>query len=153
MRSASHLFSRLTLTILLSPTVAPCALAETVTETANKWGLIGRWSVDCSLPADHDRGTVLIYEVARGNRLVFRRNFGDASDDNEVVGAKVSADGMLSLRVYFPSLKQTREYGLIKQPDGAIRAMYNRSRSGEYTIRDGKFIADGNPTPSQHSCN
>jgi hypothetical protein len=31
--------------------------------------------------------------------------------------------------------------------------MYNRSRSGEYTIRDGKFIADGNPTPSQRSCN
>ena len=101
---------------------------------------------------DHDRGTVLIYQAARDDRLVFRRNFGDASDDNEVVGAKVSADGMLNLRVFFPSLKEMREYGLMKQPDGSIRAMYNRSRKGEYTIKHGEFTANGNPTPPQYKC-
>jgi hypothetical protein len=50
-------------------------------------------------------------------------------------------------------MKQTREYGLMKQPDGTMRAMYNRDQKGEYTIRDGKFTANGNPTPSQHKCN
>jgi hypothetical protein len=38
------------------------------------------------------------------------------------------------------------------QPDGTIRAMYNRNQKGEYTIRDGKFTANGNPTPPQHKC-
>jgi hypothetical protein len=56
------------------------------------------------------------------------------------------------LRVLFPSLKQTREYGFLMQPDGTIRAMYNRSQKGEYSIRDGKFTANGNPTPPQHKC-
>jgi hypothetical protein len=132
--------------------LAPCACAETVTETASKWGLIGAWSLDCALPPDHDRGAVLIYEVARGARLIYRRNFGGASDDNEVVGAKVTADGMLNLRVFFPSLKETREYGLMKQPDGSIRAMYNRSQKGKYTINHGEFTTNGNPTPPQYKC-
>ena len=82
-----------------------------------------------------------------------RRNFGDDKDENEVVGAAVSADGVLNLRVFFPVMKQTREYGLMRQPDGTMRAMYNRDQNGEYTIRDGKFTANGNPTPSQHKCN
>jgi hypothetical protein len=152
MRSANHFFSRLTLTILLLPGVAPCAFAETVTETASKWGLIGSWSQDCSLAPDLNKGTVLSYLIVGGDRLVHRRNFGNASDDNEVVGAKVSADGMLNLRVLYPSIKQAREFGLMKQPDGSIRAMYNRSQKGEYTIKDGKFTADGNPTPPQYKC-
>jgi len=39
------------------------------------------------------------------------------------------------------------------QPDGTLRAMYNRDRNGEYTIKDGKFTGNGNPTPSQYKCN
>ena len=81
-----------------------------------------------------------------------RRNFGDSADESEVIAAEVSQGGILNLRVFFPSLKQTREYGLLMQPDGTIRAMYNRSQKGEYSIRDGKFTANGNPTPPQHKC-
>jgi hypothetical protein len=152
MRNAHHLLIRLMLAISVFLAIAPCASAGTVTETASKWGLIGPWSQDCSLPPDHERGTVLIYAISRGDRLMLRRDLGDARDDNEVVGAEVSADGMLNLRVYFPSLKQTREYGLMKQPDGTMRAMYNRDRKGEYTIKDGKLTANGNPTPPLHKC-
>ncbi len=72
---------------------------------------------------------------------------------SRVLSAEISADGTLNLRVYFPSLKQTREYGLMMQPDGTMRAIYNRSARGEYTIRDGKFAASGDPTPPQHKCN
>lgn len=128
------------------------ASAETVAQTARKWGLIGPWSVDCSLKPDRNRSTVLAYEIAPGDRVVHRRIFGDTRDESEVVTAEVSSDGLLNLRVFFPSLKQTREYGLMMQPDGTIRAMYNRNQKGEYTIKDGKFTANGNPTPSQHKC-
>ncbi len=145
-------FGRLTLAIIFSLTLTPEVSAETVAQTARKWGLIGPWSLDYSLPPDRNKGTVLAYVIASGDRVVHRRNFGDTTDESEVVTAEVSGDGMLNLRVFFPSLKQTREYGLIKQPDGTMRAMYNRNQKGEYTIRNGKFTANGNPSPSQHKC-
>jgi hypothetical protein len=128
------------------------AQAETVAQTVLKWGLIGPWSLNCSLKPDRKNGTVLAYEIARGDRVVHRRNFGDGKDESEVVGAEISSDGMLNLRVFFPSLKQTREFGVVMQPDGTLRAMYNRNQKGEYTIRDGKFTANGKPTPPQHKC-
>ena len=126
--------------------------AETVADTARAWGLIGPWSLDCSLPPDRNKGAVLAYEIAPGDRVVHRRDFGDTTDESEVITAEVSGDGMLNLRVFFPKLKQTREFGMAMQPDGTMRAMYNRNQKDEYTIRNGKFTANGNPTPSQHKC-
>ena len=145
-------FGRLTLAILFSLTLTLDVSAETVAQTARRWGLIGPWSLDCSLPPDRNKGTVLAYVTASGGRVLHRRNFGDSTDESEVIAAEVSSNGMLNLRVFFPSLKQTREYGLVMQPDGTIRAMYNRNQKGEYTIRDGKFTANGSPSPAQHKC-
>ena len=145
-------FGRLALAILFSLTLTFEASAETVAQTARKWGLIGSWSLDCSLPPDRNKGTVLAYVIASDGRVLHRRNFGESTDESEVVAAEVSKGGMLNLRVFFPSLKQTREYGLVMQSDGTIRAMYNRSQKREYSIRDGKFTANGNPTPPQHKC-
>ena len=144
--------SRLALAIAFFLTLTPGASAEKVAQTARKWGLIGPWSLDCSLKPDRNRGTVLAYEIAPGDRVVHRRNFGDTKDESEVVTADVSGDGMLNLRVFFPSLKQTRQYGLMKQPDGTMRAMYNRNQKDEYSIKDGKFTANGDLTPFQHKC-
>jgi hypothetical protein len=146
-------FRRLALAILFLLTLTLNASAETVAETARAWGLIGAWSLDCSVAPDRGGGAVLSYEIASGGRVVHRRNFGTTTDESEVVTAKVSGDGMLNLRVFFPKLQQTREYGFAMQPDGTMRAMYNRNQEGEYTIGNGKFIANGNPTPPQHKCN
>ena len=121
-------------------------------QTAREWGLIGPWSLDCSLKPGRNKGSVLAYEIAPGDRVVHRRNFGDTTDESDVITAEMSADGMLNLRVFFPKLKQTREYGFVMQPDGTMRAIYNRNQKDEYTIKDGKFTANGNPTPSQHKC-
>jgi hypothetical protein len=126
--------------------------AETVAQTVRKWGLIGPWSADCSLPPDRGKGAVLDYEVEGDGRVAMRRDFGDGTDESEVVGAEVSADGMLHLRVYLPSLKQTREYGLLMQPDGGARAIYNRNQKDEYTIKDGKFTANGTAAAPMHRC-
>ena len=145
-------FRRLALAILLSLMFTPHASAETVAETARKWGLIGPWSVDCSLRPDRNKGSVLAYEIASGDRVVHRRNFGDTTYESEVISAEVSGNGMLNLRVFFPQLKQTREYGFIMQSDGTMRAIYNRNQKHEYTIRHGKFTANGHPTPPQHKC-
>jgi len=142
----------LALAMLFSLMLTLGAAAETVAETVLQWGLIGPWSLDCSLAPDRDKGAVLEYEIMADDRVVHLRNFGDSTDESEVVGAEVSRDGMLNLRVFFPKLKQTREYGFIKQPDGTMRAIYSRNQKREYTIKDGKFTANGNPTPPQHKC-
>jgi hypothetical protein len=142
----------LALAILISLMLMLNASAQTVAETARAWGLIGSWSLDCSVAPGRNQGAVLAYEIAPGDRVVHRRNFGDTIDESEVTTAEISGDGILNLRVFFPRLKQTREYGLAMQPDGTMRAIYNRNHKHEYTIRDGKFTANDSPTPSQHKC-
>ena len=143
---------RLALTLVLWLAIASDGSAESAADTVLKWGLIGPWSRDCSRPADRNNDKLLAYETVRDGRVVFRRNFGDTAEESEVVTAEVSADGMLNLRVFFPGLKQIRETGLMMQTDGSMRAIYNRSPQGEYTIRDGKFTANGEPTPPLRKC-
>jgi hypothetical protein len=132
--------------------VATAASAATVAETASRWGLIGRWSLDCHIPPDHDRGAVLSYQITGRNKLVLHRDFGDSEDSAEVVAADISDDNRLDLRIHFPQLKETRELGLTKLPDGGIRAVYNRTRKGAYTIKDGRITASGQPAPPQFRC-
>jgi len=132
--------------------VATAASAATVAETASRWGLIGRWSLDCRIPPDHDRGAVLSYQITGRNKLVLHRDFGDSEDNAEVIAADISGDNQLNLRIYFPQLRQTRELGLTRLPDGGIRAIYNRTRGGAYSIKHGRITATGQPTPLQFRC-
>lgn len=127
-------------------------MAEPLAATVTKWGLLGSWSVDCAAGPDRDKGAVLTYEIRPDGRVMYRRDFGDASDENEVVAASTDASGQLNIMVFFPSLQQTREFGLRRQRDGSLRAIYNRSQHGEHTIKDGKFVKTGEPTPAQHRC-
>jgi hypothetical protein len=144
--------SRLVPALTVSLMLAAPASADTVAETAKQWGLIGPWSLDCSLPPDHANGAILTYEIGDGERLIYRRDFGDSRDEGEVLSATVSTDGVLNLRVYLPSVKQTREFGMKRLSDGNIRAVYNRNDKNHYSIKDGKFTANGKPTPVQHRC-
>jgi hypothetical protein len=131
---------------------APAAGAESLAATIEQWGLLGSWAIDCAVRPDRDKGALLTYEIRKDERVMYRRNFGEAKDANEVVSATVSADGMLNVMVYFPLLQQTREFGLLLSKQGSLRAIYNRSERGEYTIRDGKYVATGAPTPAQQRC-
>ncbi|WGD56737.1 hypothetical protein QA641_33235 [Bradyrhizobium sp. CB1650] len=144
--------SRWTAAALLCAALTSTAGAETLATTVEQWGLLGSWSVDCSLQPDGDKGAVLSYEIRPDGRVMYRRNFGKAWDENEVVAASIDAEGLLNLMVFFPSLHQTREFGLLLSNDGDLRAIYNRSEHGDYTIRDGKYVKTGRPTPAQHRC-
>ncbi|PIT05171.1 hypothetical protein TSA1_33805 [Bradyrhizobium nitroreducens] len=137
---------------ILWAAICPRAGAETLAATVEQWGLLGSWAVDCAARPDRDKGALLTYEIRKDGRVMYRRNFGDAKDENEVVSATVSAERLLNVMVYFPSLHQTREFGLQLAKDGSLRAIYNRSERGEYTIKDGKYVATGAPTPTQQRC-
>ncbi|WP_458159654.1 hypothetical protein [Bradyrhizobium sp. 18BD] len=130
----------------------PLAHAEPLAATIEQWGLLGSWAVDCAARPDRDKGALLTYEIRKDGRVMYRRNFGDAKDENEVVSATVDAEGLINVMVYFPSLQQTREFGLQFSEEGSLRAIYNRSERGVYTIKDGKYAATGAPTPQQQRC-
>jgi len=136
---------------LLWVAFTPLAHAESLAATVEQWGLLGSWAVDCSLRPDRDKGALLTYQISKDGRVMYRRNFGEARDESEVVSAAVNAEGLLNLMVFFPSLHQTREFGLLLK-DGSLRAIYNRSERGEYTIKDGKYVKTGAPTPAQQRC-
>src|SRR5690349_10930435 len=108
--------SRLVPALFFSVVAAGHACAENAAEVASRWGLIGRWSFDCNLPPDHDRGAVLSYEIAANGRLIHGRDFGDKHDENEVIGASISDGNLLNLRILFRPIKQTREFGLQMLP-------------------------------------
>lgn len=137
---------------MLWAAITSAAGAETLAATVEQWGLLGSWAVDCAARPDRDKGALLTYEIRKDGRVMYRRNFGDAKDENEVVSATVNAEGLINVMVYFPSLHQAREFGLQLAKDGSLRAIYNRSERGEYTIRDGKYVATGAPTPTQQRC-
>lgn len=128
------------------------ARAETLAATVEQWGLLGSWAVDCTARPDRNKGALLTYEIRKDGRVMYRRNFGEAKDENEVVSATVNAEGLLNVMVYFPSLQQTREFGLQLSKQGSLRAIYNRSERGDYTIKDGRYVATGAPTPAQQRC-
>ncbi|MBI5260582.1 MAG: hypothetical protein HY852_02045 [Bradyrhizobium sp.] len=138
--------------MLLCLGLVPPAHTKTLVKTVLGWGLIGSWSRDCSLPPDREKGAVLSYEIRQDGRVMYRRDFGDTADENEVVGASTTSEGVLNLLVFFPSFHQTREFGLVKQPDGSMRAIYNHNKNGEYSIKNGKFVSSGQPAPIQHRC-
>jgi hypothetical protein len=143
---------RAAMALLLWPALASAAGAATLAATVIEWGLIGSWAIDCSLPPDRGKGAVLTYEIEPDGRVMYRRDFGDGKDESEVVSASADSNGVLNITVFFPSLHQARQFGLLLQKDGSLRAIYNRSERGDYTIRDGKFVKTGQPTPAQHRC-
>jgi len=140
------------LALLLLLALASGASAETVSQTARKWGLIGSWAVDCSVPRDKS-DPLISYEVTADDRVMLRRDFGTGQDEQEVSSAEIAAGDVLILRIFFPAFQQTRINGIAKQPDGSIRAIYNRhEEKDEYSIRDGKFVASGKPTVALRQC-
>ena len=125
--------------------------AGTTAETARKWGSIGTWAVDCAVPPDRDQ-PFIIYEITAEDRMMMRRDYGNRKDEHEVSSAELSGDGILTLRIFFPAFKTTRDNGIAMQSDGSIRAIFNRNEKDEYIIRDGKFVANSNPTVALHKC-
>jgi hypothetical protein len=125
--------------------------AQTIAETAVRWGLLGTWRLDCSQPRSRSNPDLMY--VVRGGKLYHDREFGDSRDSSAVMSATVKRDKSLEVVVNFVSLKQTRQFSFMKGPDGRIRAVSNRNvDTNDYTVRDGKFTSNGNMTPWQTRC-
>lgn len=132
------------------------AQADSTSDTVAKFGLIGEWAIDCTVDPGPNLKGRLKYTIGKKGDIVHIRNFGDRTATDYVKSARITPEGWLELKVYFPELEkgaQNRTFALAKQPDGTLRAMYNRAENGDRTIVDGKFTANGNDTPKQTKCN
>ncbi|CCD99605.1 hypothetical protein [Bradyrhizobium sp. STM 3809] len=143
--------SRPLLAIVLCASSASAARADETVDTARAWGLIGTWAVGCSAPPVRGRGAIISYEVSGDGKLIYRRDH-DPSDVNAVANARVESDETLVLSIVLPKARQTRENGIAKAADGSIRSVFNRGEDDSYTIRDGRFVANGKPTPALRKC-
>jgi len=142
---------RLVLAALLALILTSPASADDAADVARDWGLIGTWAIDCAKPPKKGQGNTISYEVTSSGGLMYRRDF-DASDNNDVAEAKVEPDHTLILSIVMPKFNQTRENGIAMQADGSIRSVFSRGEDGSYTIRDGRFVATGKPTPALRKC-
>ena len=150
MRARIRLFALITFTLAVLATF-DTSFAQTVAETASRWGLLGSWKLDCSQPASRSNGD--LQYVVRGGKLFHDREFGDARDSSSVMTETKKADGSIEIVVNFASFSQTRQFSFIKGSDGRIRVVSNRNvDTNEYSIKGGKFTANGNDTPWQTRC-
>ena len=129
----------------------PHAAAGEAADAARKWGLIGTWAADCSVPPDKTTPQI-IYAIGSGDRVMLRRDYGWRKDEMEIGTVEIAGDGSLHMRTVFPELKQIRDSAIAMAPDGSIRALYNRNEKDEYTVRDGVYVANGNPAVALHRC-
>ena len=131
--------------------VAP-ASAETPAQAAARWGLLGTWRLDCTKPASQANQSFTF--VARSGQLFQDRDLGgDSRDSSPMTQAEIAANGTIVLMTVFSG--GTRQAVFMKSDDGRRRrVMSNRDvNTDEYTIRNGLYAANGQPTPWSARCN
>jgi hypothetical protein len=138
----------------LTPAFAQSPQTSAVADTLQKWGLIGTWSLDCSRPPAGNH-IYIRYVAWLGGKVMTERDYGDKdrNDSNEVTSATFNQDGSLTMVVDFQSLGQIRTFALERDRPDRVRALWNRGPDGVYSVKDGRFTANGNETPWQYKCN
>lgn len=127
------------------------ASAQTVAGVVEQWGLLGTWAVDCRQPPSGNRTHFTYVKRPDGAGVDARRDFGDpaVNDSSRIRSARILPDGSLELS---EDSADPFTWVTIKGSDGRIRSMTGRTGNGQYTVRDGRFVHNGAPTPWQTRC-
>ena len=121
-------------------------------EVLAKWGMLGTWAVNCGTPPSRSNGHST-YEAEGTTDAVLRRDFGaELERDRSQIQSAHIADGLLHMTINFTSLGQVRTNVFMKVGADGMRAFENRGPDGSYTVRDGKFLHNGQPTLVQYRC-
>lgn len=117
------------------------------------WGMLGTWAVNCAAPASRING-YSTYAAQGTSDAALVRDFGtdNPGDRSRIVSARIVGDGMIEITIDLTSINQVRANVFAKLGADRIRAMENRASDGSYTVRDGKFVHNGQPTLVQHRC-
>lgn len=143
--------SRLFAALMLLFASTGFAGAQTVAETLTEWSLMGLWSADCDrFPSE--RNTYLRFTAGPDGRALLERDSGETRISGEVTAAEIAADRSLTLRVRFPREKAAREISYVKALPRVMRVIIDRAIGGDFTIREGKYLATGEATLWQMRC-
>lgn len=130
------------------------AMARDAADAAAKWGMIGTWAPDCT--SGPSRSNVyLIYQRRSGGRLVHKRDFGDARDENDITETTLLPDGKLELVFDLKSLSppQKRRAVFEKVSDDVYRAFENQVvGTSDFSVKDGKLHSTGAPMRVANRC-
>jgi hypothetical protein len=123
------------------------AFADThLPELLKKWGLVGKWSTDCS-PEATPHG-VVAYEIEPEGRAII----DNGQNVTEMWIAMINSDGDLILHSIQASGGETKVLMLRRSGD-TLRPIINGKERNDYTIRDGKFVASLKETSPLRRCN
>jgi len=122
--------------------LSDAAVGQTPLDTGRTWGLVGDWSLDCGRPAS-GQNLYISYRPQGGNLVYWD---GTLTTSSVVQSAVRRQDGTIVVVVYVTWLQHTREIVYAKSADGrSIQAQSNRNiETGEYTVRDGRMVSNGN---------
>lgn len=136
--------------LLLFALPAP-SLGQMAAEAAQRWGLLGAWKPDCATPLSRSDGMQIF--VVRGSALFLDRDHGDVKDSNPIPQAVINRDGTIDLTIVFEWAPQTRRNVMARRSDGRIRVITNWDvKTGDYSVRDGKLLHNGNAVPWVTRC-
>ena len=145
------MFRPVALTLLGIVGLSATANAQTVAETATKWGLVGTWQVDCSVPPT-EKSAAPVYSV-QGGKLFLGRYDGKTTDSNAITSATINANGEIEVVVIFPEFSQTRLNVHAKDSQGRQRTMQNKNvDTGQFSVLDGKLTSSGATTAWTTRC-
>ena len=140
----------LILSVVATVILSGGASAQTVADIVERWGLSGTWAADCQLPPNPAHWHIT-YVRRVGGSVDVVRDLGDPARNHTrpMIAARAQPDGKLEVTV---DPTQSFTYLLIKAGDGRIRSVSGRLANGTYTVQDGKFLHNGEPTPWQSRC-
>jgi hypothetical protein len=127
--------------ILTSTAIAGTDLSELV----QKWGLVGKWSTDCS-PEATPHG-VVAYEIEPDGRAIV----DSGASLIEMRIEMINSDGDLILYTIEASGAEKRILVLRRSGD-TLRPTIDGKERNDYTIRDGKFVASLKETSPLRRC-
>ena len=128
--------------------------AKSAVDAAAKWGLIGTWALDCASKPSGANGHLSFLRGPEG-RLIHKREFGDRRDESRVLDTTIRPDGTLEVVIDFNRLTPPHKRRVVfsKVADDRKRAIENQVVGmPDFSVKDGKFISNGNPTPLQIRC-
>lgn len=137
---------------VLAAAAAPALAKESVARTVEKLGLMGRWATDCSAPASDSNWHTLYSRRADGK--VSRKYFNSPEPFNDytVTSAEVRGD-RISYKIVGTDKNRLKFSVVLSVSGGKLQVIDSRDdTNGEQKVKDGKFTANGQPSPIQTKC-
>jgi hypothetical protein len=132
-------------------TASPAA-AETLTQTLESFGFFGRWAIDCNAPPSASN-TVRTARISPTGEPTFSESLGGTGEPNAYVILRAKTIDANSIRVRIKLNSEYKQDLTMQRRGDKIRTISNREvDTGEYIVRKGVVVSNGQATPWLMRC-